>query len=171
MYLCGLCVCFSNNRFVLWFWAIFDASFWFSRKIRFADYRGVIVLSNIDKEKGGLNPLFQSLSNSSYHFTSVDFYNAKGRSHKLFELLHIGDALDILFLLEPLLDGRSIEIQSVTLADKRNVVTSHVRYTADFDFPSILQTSSTLINSPSSGCGCCFFFFLGKVVFYQLSPL
>ena len=31
-----------------------------------------------------------------------------------------------------------------------------VRYTADFDLPSILQTSSTLINSPSSGCGCCF---------------
>ena len=45
--------------------------------------------------------------------------------HKLFELLHIGDALDILFLLEPLLDSRSIEIQSVTLADKRNVVTPH----------------------------------------------
>ena len=47
------------------------------------------------------------------------------RSHKLFELLHIGDALDILFLLEPLLDGRSVEILSVTLADKRNVVTPH----------------------------------------------
>ena len=46
-------------------------------------------------------------------------------SHKLLELLHIGDALDILFLLEPLLDSRSIEIQSVTLADKRNVVTPH----------------------------------------------
>ena len=45
--------------------------------------------------------------------------------HKLFELLHIGDALDILFLLEPLLDGRSVEIQSITLADKRNVVTPH----------------------------------------------
>ena len=45
--------------------------------------------------------------------------------HKLFELLHIGDALDILFLLEPLLDGRSIEIQLVALTDKRNVVTSY----------------------------------------------
>ena len=45
--------------------------------------------------------------------------------HKLFELLHVGDALDILFLLEPFLDGWSIEIQSVTLADKRNVVTPH----------------------------------------------
>ena len=45
--------------------------------------------------------------------------------HKLFELFHMGDALDILFLLEPLLDDRSIEIQSVTLADKRNVVTPH----------------------------------------------
>jgi hypothetical protein len=44
-------------------------------------------------------------------------------SHKPFELLHIGNTLDILFLLEPLLDGWSIEIQSVTLADKRNVVT------------------------------------------------
>ena len=46
-------------------------------------------------------------------------------SHKLFELLHISDAFDILFLLEPFLDGWSIEIQSVTLADKRNVVTPH----------------------------------------------
>ena len=46
-------------------------------------------------------------------------------SHKLFELLHVGDALDILFLLEPLLDGRSLEIHPVTLADKRNVVASH----------------------------------------------
>ena len=36
-----------------------------------------------------------------------------------------GDALDILFLIEPLLDGRAIKIQSVTLADKRNVVTPH----------------------------------------------
>jgi len=45
-------------------------------------------------------------------------------SHKLFELLHIGDALDILFLLEPLLDSRSVEVQPITLADKRNVVTS-----------------------------------------------
>ena len=34
-------------------------------------------------------------------------------SHKLFKLLHIGDALDILFLLEPFLDGWSIEIQSI----------------------------------------------------------
>lgn len=46
-------------------------------------------------------------------------------SHKLFELLHIGDALDILFLLEPFLDCRPVEVQSVTLADKRNVVTPH----------------------------------------------
>ena len=46
-------------------------------------------------------------------------------SHKLFELLHIGDALDILFLLEPLLDGRSVEVQPIALADKRNVVTPH----------------------------------------------
>ena len=46
-------------------------------------------------------------------------------SHKLFKLLHIGDALDILFLLEPLLDCRSVEVQTVTLADKRNVVTPH----------------------------------------------
>ena len=46
-------------------------------------------------------------------------------SHKLFELLHIGDALDILFLLELLLDGRSVEIQSVSLVDKRNVVAPH----------------------------------------------
>ena len=46
-------------------------------------------------------------------------------SHKLLELLHIGDALDILFLLEPFLDRRSIEIQPVALTDKRNVVTPH----------------------------------------------
>ena len=45
--------------------------------------------------------------------------------HKLFELLHVGDALDILFLLEPFLDCRSVEVQTVTLADKRNVVASH----------------------------------------------
>ena len=31
-----------------------------------------------------------------------------------------------------------------------------VRYTADLDLPSSLQTSSTLISSPSRGCGCCF---------------
>ena len=45
--------------------------------------------------------------------------------HKLFELLHIGDAFDILFLFEPFLDVRSIEIQLVALTDKRNVVTSY----------------------------------------------
>ena len=55
-------------------------------------------------------------------------------SHKLFELLHIGDALDILFLLEPFLDCRSIEIQSVTLADKRNVVTPHRSVHCRFGF-------------------------------------
>ena len=46
-------------------------------------------------------------------------------SHKLLELLHVGNALDILFLLEPLLDRWPVEVQSVTLADKRNVVTPH----------------------------------------------
>lgn len=45
--------------------------------------------------------------------------------HILLELLHMGDALDILLLLEPLLDRWLIEIQSVALADKRNVVTPH----------------------------------------------
>ena len=48
-----------------------------------------------------------------------------GGSHKLLELLHIGDALDILFLLEPFLDCRSVEVQPVTLANERNVVTPH----------------------------------------------
>ena len=46
-------------------------------------------------------------------------------SHKLFELLHVSDALDILFLIESLLDCRSVEVQPVALADKRNVVTPH----------------------------------------------
>ena len=45
--------------------------------------------------------------------------------HKLFELLHMGDALDILLLLEPFLDSRSVEVQPVTLTDKRDVVTPH----------------------------------------------
>lgn len=33
---------------------------------------------------------------------------------------------------------------------------NHQATTADLDLPSSLQTSSTLISSPSSGCGCCF---------------
>ena len=45
--------------------------------------------------------------------------------HKLFELLHMSDALDILFLLEPLLDSRSVGVQPITLVDKRDVVTPH----------------------------------------------
>ena len=49
----------------------------------------------------------------------------RGGCHKLFELLHIGDALDILFLLEPFLDGWSVEVQPIALADKLNVVAPH----------------------------------------------
>ena len=46
-------------------------------------------------------------------------------SHKLFELIHLSNTLDVLFLVEPFLNCWSVEIQSVTLADKRNVVTPH----------------------------------------------
>ena len=63
--------------------------------------------------------------------------------HKLFKLFRMGDALDILFLLEPPLDSRSIEIQPVTLADKRNVVTPdrsvHCRFGFTKQFANILH--------------------------------
>lgn len=36
----------------------------------------IIIMSN---KKGGLNPPYQSLSNSSTHFTSVDFGSAMGQ--------------------------------------------------------------------------------------------
>ncbi len=62
-----------------------------------------------------------------HHTTSLSSISVAPRvgSHKLFELLHVGDALDILFLLEPLLYCRSVEVQPVTLANERNVVAPH----------------------------------------------
>ena len=82
----------------------------------------IIVILN---KKGGQNPPCQSLPNpSTLLLASISVAPWVG-SHKLLELLHIGDALDILFLLEPFLDCWSIKVQSITLADKRNVVTPH----------------------------------------------
>ena len=82
----------------------------------------IIIMSN---KKGGLIRLFNlCIIHQPTLLSSISVAPWVG-SHKLLELLHIGDALDILFLLEPFLDGWSIEIQSVTLTDKRNVVTSH----------------------------------------------
>ena len=64
-------------------------------------------------------------------------------SHKLFKFIHLSDALDIVFLLEPLLDGCSIKIQAVALADKRNVVTPdrsvHRRFRFAKQFANILH--------------------------------
>lgn len=45
--------------------------------------------------------------------------------HKHFELLHMGNALNILFLLEPSLDCRPVKVQPIALANKRDVVTPH----------------------------------------------
>ena len=79
----------------------------------------------INKEKGDRSRLATLyLIHQPTLLSSISISPRVG-SHKLFELIHLSDALDILFLLEPLLDSRSIEIQSVTLADKRDVVTPH----------------------------------------------
>ena len=79
----------------------------------------------MDKEKGGLIRLVNLCL--IHHTTSLASISVSPRvgSHKLLELLDIGDALYILFPLEPLLDCRPVEVQTVTLADKRNVVVSH----------------------------------------------
>ena len=66
-----------------------------------------------------------ALSGCENNLPSSILVSPRGGSHKLFKLIHLSDTLDILFLLEPFLDCRSIEIQSVTLADKRDVVTPH----------------------------------------------
>ena len=88
----------------------------------------------INKEKGDRSRLFNlSLIHQPTLLASISVSPWVG-SHKLLELLHIGDALDILFLLEPFLDRRSIEIQPVTLADKRDVVTPHCAIHRRFRF-------------------------------------
>ena len=49
----------------------------------------------------------QSLSNPSTPLLAAISVSPWIGSHKLLKLLHMGDALDILFLIEPLLDCRS----------------------------------------------------------------
>ena len=88
-------------------------------------------------------------------------------SHKLLELLHIGDALDILFLLEPFLDCRPVEVQSVTLADKRNVVIPDRSVHRRFGFAKHLANIFHAHQLSFEGCGCCF----SRTVFSSASIL
>lgn len=80
---------------------------------------------NMDKKQGDRSRLATLYLIHQASLLSAISVSPRVGSHKLLELLHIGDALDILFLLEPFLDCWSIKVQSVTLADKRNVVTPH----------------------------------------------
>ena len=70
----------------------------------------IIVILNKQGDRSRLATLYLIHQPTSLASISVSPWVG---SHKLFELLHISDAFDILFLLEPLLDSRSIEIQSI----------------------------------------------------------
>ena len=70
--------------------------------------------------------IYSALSRCWYNLpTSMVLVSPRVGSHKLFELIHLSDTLDILFFLEPFLDGWSIEVQSVTLADIGYILNSH----------------------------------------------